>query len=56
MAGVSQAAAEFLNFKMIDGPDGDSTSGGKKSDQNPNYAKLRTAVQFFHESQVIFLQ
>jgi len=55
---VAQAAADFLNFKMIDGPEGeesDAPSRGKKSganEQNPNYAKLKTVVQFFHESEV----
>lgn len=59
--GVAQAAAEFLNFKMIDGPeeqeDGSETPArgrGKKSGDTStlNHRKLRTVVQFFHESEV----
>ena len=64
--GVAQAAAEFLNYKMIDGPDlqeDDSEApavtgrGGRSKktgadNTSLNHRKLRTVVQFFHESEV----
>ena len=67
--GVAQAAAEFLNYKMIDGPDlqeDDSEApavsgrGGRSKktgadNTSLNHRKLRTVVQFFHESEVSFI-
>ena len=67
--GVAQAAAEFLNYKMIDGPDLQEdeseapavTGRGGRSKKTGvdntslNHRKLRTVVQFFHESEVSFI-
>ena len=55
--GVAQAAAEFLNFKMIDTVDAEEleTTSRKRrgaAEPNPNHLKLRTVVQFCHESEV----